>query len=182
MLIVTDLELYKQWESRINTTPLMYMESEAVSSVNPIIFVTLLLILFLLLVAFLYLYWKKLAPSLLQLPTLSKKWAPVWLIITGLLIIPIRSSFSVAPLNTGVVYFHKSKAFPNHAGINPVWNFFKSLTSRGEIRYPQTFYNSDQLDNEFTQLMQPKHSSMDLLSTQTKHTANHSRRLYIENN
>jgi phosphoglycerol transferase MdoB-like AlkP superfamily enzyme len=166
LLIITDLELYKQWGFRINTTPLMYIESEAISSVNPIIFVVLLLILLVLMVVFLYLYWKKLAPSLLLLPTLSKKWAPVWLIITGLLIIPIRSSFSVAPLNTGVVYFHKSKAFPNHAGINPVWNFFKSLTSRGEIRYPQTFYNSDQLDNEFTQMMQPKHASADLLSIQ----------------
>lgn len=166
LLIIADMELYKHWGFRINTTPLMYMEPEAVNSVNPIVLVILLLIFSLLMFLSLYVYWKKLAPSLLTLPALPKKWAPAWLIITGLLIIPIRSSFSVAPLNTGVVYFHKTKAFPNHAGINPVWNFFKSLFSHGENRYPQTFYQSDQLDNEFTQMMQPKSLAVELLSTQ----------------
>lgn len=166
ILIITDIELYKHWGFRINTTPLMYMESEALSSINPVVLIILLLFFFLLMTSFLYLYWKKLAPSLLTLPSLSKKMAPVWFIITGLLIIPIRSSFSVAPLNTGAVYFHKSKAFPNHAGINPVWNFFKSLTSRGEIRYPQNFYESDQLDTVFNQIMKPRHESIKLLSIQ----------------
>lgn len=166
ILIITDIELYNHWGFRINTTPLMYMESEALSSINPMVLVILLLIFFLLMTCFLYLYWKKLAPSLLALPALSKKMAPVWFLITGLLIIPIRSSFSVAPLNTGAVYFHKSKAFPNHAGINPVWNFFKSLTSQGEIRYPQNFYESDQLDTVFNQIMKPRHESIKLLSNQ----------------
>ncbi|MBK7651259.1 MAG: hypothetical protein IPJ20_11735 [Flammeovirgaceae bacterium] len=128
LLIIADIELYKHWGFRINTTPLMYMEPEAVNSVNPIVLVILLLIFSLLMLLSLYVYWKKLAPSLLTLPALPKKWAPAWLIITGLLIIPIRSSFSVAPLNTGVVYFHKTKAFPNHAGINPVWNFLKAYS------------------------------------------------------
>jgi phosphoglycerol transferase MdoB-like AlkP superfamily enzyme len=153
LLVVADLELYKHWGFRINATPLMYLESEAASSVNPAILVLLILLFVCMLMVFLILYWKKLAPQLNQLPELPKKWSPVWLLITAALIIPIRSSFSVAPLNTGVVYFHKSKAFPNHAGINPVWNFFKDVTRKDNLQYANNFYRTSQLDAQFDSLI-----------------------------
>ncbi|MEQ1586373.1 MAG: sulfatase-like hydrolase/transferase [Cyclobacteriaceae bacterium] len=153
LLVVADLELYKHWGFRINATPLMYLESEAASSVNPAILILLVIIFAGLLTAFMLFYWKKLAPQLLSLQELPKKWSPLWLVITAALIIPIRSSFSVAPLNTGVVYFHKSKAFPNHAGINPVWNFFKDVTRKDNLQYPNSFYRPAHLDAQFDSLI-----------------------------
>lgn len=153
LLVVADLELYKHWGFRINATPLMYLESEAASSVNPAILVVLVIIFVVLLIAFMLLYWKVLAPQLSSLPELPKKWSLIWLIITVALIIPIRSSFSVAPLNTGVVYFHKSKAFPNHAGINPVWNFFKDVTRKDNLQYSNSFYQSANLNEQFDSLL-----------------------------
>ncbi|MGE0771805.1 MAG: LTA synthase family protein [Cyclobacteriaceae bacterium] len=65
-------------------------------------------------------------------------------VITACLFIPIRSSFSVAPLNTGVVYFHRTNMFPNHAGINVVWNFFKSLSTANSLQYPSDFFPADE--------------------------------------
>lgn len=153
LLVVADLELYKHWGFRINATPLMYLESEAASSVNPAILVLLVILFVVLLTAFMLLYWKVLAPQLSSLPELPKKWSLIWLIITAALIIPIRSSFSVAPLNTGVVYFHKSKAFPNHAGINPVWNFFKDITRKDNLQYSNSFYQPAYLNEQFDSLM-----------------------------
>ena len=153
LLVVADLELYKHWGFRINATPLMYLESEAASSVNLTILIVLVIIFVVLLIAFMLLYWKVLAPQLSNLPELPKKWSLVWLIITAALIMPIRSSFSVAPLNTGVVYFHKSKAFPNHAGINPIWNFFKDVTRKDNLQYSNDFYRPANLNDQFDSLM-----------------------------
>lgn len=61
--------------------------------------------------------------------------------LTALLFIPIRSSFSVAPLNTGVVFFHKTNAFANHAGINVVWNFFKGVAYYKKLKYPDNLFD-----------------------------------------
>ena len=54
------------------------------------------------------------------------------LVITALLFIPIRGSFTVAPMNTGFVYFHNTKAYANHAAINVIWNFFNSVMRGNE--------------------------------------------------
>jgi phosphoglycerol transferase MdoB-like AlkP superfamily enzyme len=164
LLIVADVELYKHWGFRINSTPLMYLESEAMSSVNPKILLVLVSLFIALLTSFLFIYWRKIAPQLLTFKTLPAKWAPVWLLITGSLIIPIRSSFSVAPLNTGFVYFHKTKAFPNHAGINPVWNFFKSLSGDDNIRYSNNFYKPADLDQQFDSLIQDQSETQKLIT------------------
>jgi phosphoglycerol transferase MdoB-like AlkP superfamily enzyme len=164
IITVADIELYKHWGFRINSTPLMYLESEAMSSVNPAILVLLISIFTTLFALFLFIYWRKIAPQLLTFQKLSIKWALVWLAITAALIIPIRSSFSVAPLNTGFVYFHKTKAFPNHVGINPVWNFFKSLSGDDNHRYANNFYRPSDLDQQFDSLIQPQSETVKLFS------------------
>jgi phosphoglycerol transferase MdoB-like AlkP superfamily enzyme len=161
-ITVADMELYKHWGFRINSTPLMYVGSEAAGSVSPAVLIALVLIFIILFVSFLFLYWKNLAPALKTLHPLEKKWAPVWFILTAALIIPIRSSFSVAPLNTGFVYFHKTKAFPNHAGINPVWNFLRSVTSDKKQKYPENF--AQDYDDDFHTLLTTKGQTTALIS------------------
>ncbi|MGB4293467.1 MAG: hypothetical protein WBJ37_11380, partial [Bacteroidales bacterium] len=47
---------------------------------------------------------------------------PFVLILTGLLIVPVRGGFGVAPLNAGHVYFSEH-LFLNHAALNEVWHF-----------------------------------------------------------
>lgn len=162
LIVVADIELYKHWGFRINSTPLMYIGSEAAGSVSPTVIITLILIFVLLFSSFLLFYWKKLAPSLKTLSTLNKKWAPVWFAFTAALIIPIRSSFSVAPLNTGFVYFHKTKAFPNHAGINPVWNFLRSVTRDERSDYPDNFIK--EYEGDFQTLLHTQGKTSLLLS------------------
>ena len=162
LIVVADIELYKHWGFRINSTPLMYIGSEAVGSVSPSVIISLILIFVALFSSFLLIYWKRLAPSLKTLSPLDKKWAPVWLILTVALIIPIRSSFSVAPLNTGFVYFHKTKAFPNHAGINPVWNFLRSITRDDHSKYPDNFVID--YEDDFQKLIHSEGKTTSLIS------------------
>ncbi len=151
LVVVADIELYKHWGFRINSTPLMYIGSEATSSVSPTVIILLVIIFLLLFSLFLMWYQKGLAPRLKTLAPLEKKWAPVWLALTVALIIPIRSSFSVAPINTGFVYFHKTKAFPNHAGINAVWNFLRSVSRDDQSKYPDNFVQN--YEGDFQRLM-----------------------------
>jgi phosphoglycerol transferase MdoB-like AlkP superfamily enzyme len=162
IIVVADLELYKHWGFRINSTPLMYIGSEAAGTVSPAVLIKLLIIFIALFASFLFFYLKRLAPHLHALSPLDKKWAFVWLILTASLIIPIRSSLSVAPLNTGVVYFHKTKAFPNHAGINPVWNFLRSVTSDNKSKYPENFVK--EYDADFQALINTAGKTTSLIS------------------
>jgi phosphoglycerol transferase MdoB-like AlkP superfamily enzyme len=162
IIVVVDLELYKHWGFRINATPLMYIGSEAAGSISFAIKIVLIILFAFLFVSFLSIYQKRLAPILIALTPLEKKWSVVWLAITVTLIIPIRSSFSVAPLNTGVVYFHKTKAFPNHAGINPVWNFLRSVTRDNHSRYPENF--DKDYETNFQTLVRTKGTTATLLS------------------
>lgn len=48
------------------------------------------------------------------------------LFLGALMIVPIRGSFGVAPINTGVAYFSRHM-YANHAAINPLWNLFYSF-------------------------------------------------------
>jgi phosphoglycerol transferase MdoB-like AlkP superfamily enzyme len=163
VVIVSDLELYKHWGFRINATPLMYLEKEAAGSVDTVILLMLVMI-FVLLVSLFAIYNQKiLNVRLTKLPPMEKRWSFAWLLITGLLLIPIRSSFSVAPLNTGAVYFHKTKSFPNHAGINPVWNFLRSVLHDNSGRYPENFFPA--FRDTFDSLMASGESTQRLVNT-----------------
>ena len=142
IIVVADLELYRHWGFRTDSTPLMYIGSEGAQSVGIPVWMLLMSLLLLLIVPSWYFYWKKIAPLFKDLPEIKAYNAMVMLVVTALLFIPIRSSFSVAPLNTGVVYFHKTNPFANHAGINVVWNFFASVSSDRTHLYPDNFYDS----------------------------------------
>jgi phosphoglycerol transferase MdoB-like AlkP superfamily enzyme len=140
IVVVADLELYRHWGFRMDSTPLMYIGSEGAGSVPASTTIILLLLFIGITVPAWLTYWRKLAPKFAQLPEVRFYKAGLMLFVTGLLFIPIRSSFSVAPLNTGVVYFHKTNAFANHAGINVIWNFFESVADDDQHLYPENFY------------------------------------------
>ena len=164
-VIVADLELYKHWGFRMDTTPLMYARAEGVASVNSNSLIVLVTIFTVLLASFLWIYFRKIANGFLHLPLVHYSWAMAMFLITGALIIPIRSGFGVAPLNTGVVYFHKTKVFPNHAGINAVWNFLLSVVSNKSHRYPKDFYDPVEAETLLTEMENSAIDSVSFLNT-----------------
>jgi len=144
IIVVADLELYRHWGFRMDSTPLMYIGSEGAQSVSVMVTLVLLGLLLSLIVGGWLFYIKLIAPKFRELPPVKPYNAIIMLVATGMLFIPIRSSFSVAPLNTGVVYFHKTVPFANHAGINVVWNFFESVADDHRHMYPDNFYDAGQ--------------------------------------
>lgn len=165
LILVADLELYRHWGFRIDTTPLLYTGSEGIGSAS-IVRLMLLLVLFMMLtyglhVAFRKLIWK-------ELDFTGGRWKQsLWMFgCVALLFIPIRSSIRVAPLNTGVVYFHKTNPYPNHAGINAVWNFFKAVVSDNSFRYPTNLIDANSAEENFTAMMANADSTTQILNNE----------------
>jgi len=142
-IVMVDLELYRHWGFRMNTTPLMYVGSEAVGSVSPTVMIELLLVLALLFGGAVWAYMKLVAPAGKSFPEVPKRNAVAFLVLAVLMILPIRGSFSVAPMNSGFVYFHKTKMYANHAAVNVVWNFLYSLEKISTTVYPEDFFPHD---------------------------------------
>jgi phosphoglycerol transferase MdoB-like AlkP superfamily enzyme len=152
IITIIDLELYRHWGFRINTTPFLYIGPEAAGSVDSIVVIKLLLILISLFSGALFIYMKFLAPRIARLHPSGKRTFIVMMIASGLMFPLIRGSVTVAPMNTGFVYFHKTKTFANHAAINVVWNFLYSLQKSASHNYPEDFYDKTLAAKYFSEL------------------------------
>jgi phosphoglycerol transferase MdoB-like AlkP superfamily enzyme len=154
IVVVIDLELYRHWGFRLDMSPFIYLTkagAEAVGSVQILTALKLLVIFIIVVFASIYFYQIIIARRLKNLtPVRDKRYVIVALAITGLFIIPIRGSFTVAPMNSGFVYFHKTKTFANHAAINVVWNFLYALQRSGKkSSYPEDFYDKRLAEKQF---------------------------------
>lgn len=74
------------------------------------------------------------------------------LFIGGLMIIPIRGGFGIAPLNTGRAFFCDN-LFANHTALNPVWNFMYSMKRLKEANTTYKFMDDEQAEQRFAELM-----------------------------
>ncbi|MDR1865866.1 MAG: LTA synthase family protein [Bacteroidales bacterium] len=135
LTVVGDMELYRHWGFRMDATPLAYLKTpkEAFASVSfprTVFLLTLCL-------AMTYALWA--VYGRITRATLRKSGAagfvavPVFLFACALMILPVRGSLGVAPMNVGFVYHHPDNVFANHAAINAVWNVGKSLMETGKI-------------------------------------------------
>lgn len=161
LIATIDIELYRHWGFRLNTAPLFYVESagaEALGSVALAVVFKLLLILAALSTAFIFFYDRLLAPGIASLAGISRKGAAFLLLVAGAMIIPIRGSFTVAPMNTGFVYFHKTKPYANHAAINVVWNFLYFLHKGTSQKYSDNLVPRGLAERYFHELYPPPDS------------------------
>ncbi|HOX81649.1 MAG TPA: sulfatase-like hydrolase/transferase [Chryseolinea sp.] len=165
VIVIIDMELYRHWGFRMNTTPLFYMGSEAIGSIDVWVATKTLVIGIILFVLLSWLYFKLITPQLKNLRATEKKVAFILLPVTVLMFLFIRGSVSVAPMNTGFVYFHKTKMYANHAAINVVWNFFKSLSRTSHIEYPENFFDKSLTEKYFNELHPKQDSGFSILNT-----------------
>lgn len=138
LIATVDFELYRHWGFRLNTAPLFYVQSAggaALGSVALAVVFKLLLISAAVIALFLFAYDRLVAPRVSALTTGRRRGFVALLLVTALMFLPIRGSFTVAPMNTGFVYFHKTKTYANHAAINVIWNFLYNLSSDTNLKY-----------------------------------------------
>jgi len=131
LIIITDLELYRNWGYRMDATPLLYITKPKEAMASTELWLEIVLFIFVLVYIFLgwFVYTRKIKPHVQSIEK-GKILTPLFLLIlTGSMILPVRGSLGIAPMNTGMVYFSEHK-FANHAAVNVVWNVMNSLVYR----------------------------------------------------
>lgn len=130
-IITIDLELFRTWGFRIDSTPLKYLKNPsemwASSAASPFHVLIPLLIALL----FYSLFTNRQIFKLKYNFSTKNSWTTFFVILFlwASLIIPIRGGFQLAPINQSSVYFSKNN-FANLAAINPVYNFFHSISKK----------------------------------------------------
>ncbi len=152
---VVDMDLYSYWGFRLDITPLLYLKTpgEALASVGFLEIVLFLLLLAVLFAGFYRLYRKGVRPGVIRT---DREWwliAPSFLLMTGLLVIPARGGFGIAPMNVGSVYFSPVR-FANHSAINVLWNTLYSVTERKKLSENHHFMDDDRARQIVDSLMQ----------------------------
>jgi len=136
LLIITDVESYKAWGTRIDSTPLKFLSTpkEAWASINHLPIVLIIIGLIVICLLLFWLFRKIISRSIILLGNNKYRFVQALLILvfTGSLIIPIRGGFQLSPLNQSSVYFCNSQ-YANSAAINPSWNFVFSAIQRGQL-------------------------------------------------
>ena len=134
--MITDVESFKAWGTRIDSTPLKFLSSpkEAWASISHL---PLLLIFIGFILIYILLFWlfrKTISRSivLLQNNRYRLVQALFALLFTAALIIPIRGGFQLSPLNQSSVYFCNSQ-YANNAAVNASWNFMFSVIQMNQV-------------------------------------------------
>jgi phosphoglycerol transferase MdoB-like AlkP superfamily enzyme len=166
-LIIADLAIYREWGFRLDATPLIYLNNirDAFASTPLWQILLLLCIVSILTGLFIVIFNKTIKTE--NIITVKREWIviPIFILITGSLIIPIRGGFGTAPINTGSVYFHQ-EPFMNHAALNLPWNVLYSVTKTKVMVNPYQFDPQKKSDDIISDYCQSGVTSEYLLNTE----------------
>lgn len=166
-IVVLDAELYVHWGFRLDATPILYFGKEAASSGDLWKSIVLLLGWLIFTVGTSHLTYRFFKSRIEGLEVISWKAFPALLAATVFLILPIRGSLGVAPMNTGFVYFHPHNLFANHSAVNVVWNFGYAVQKMNRLRYNDNFFDREETERLYAQMFPPFDSTAYLLNTKT---------------
>jgi phosphoglycerol transferase MdoB-like AlkP superfamily enzyme len=171
LLVIADLEVYKQWLFRIDVTPLKYLSSprEAWASISHLP-VFLIIVILVIVYSLLFFGSQRLITKNIYLLHKPAKWAISLLSIVlfiGLLGIAIRGGFQLAPINQSSVYFSTNN-FANHAAINAPWNFLHSVMNQsGREKNPYIYMEDEQAQSTVDSLFIATNVITNVLNTKT---------------
>jgi len=83
----------------------------------------------------------------------------------ALLIVPVRGSFGVAPINTGVAYF-SSHRFANQVALNPAWKLAYSMKRMDATKVAYRYMDDEKAEMIFEELMHESGQYPQLLTTE----------------
>lgn len=164
-IVVLDAELYVHWGFRLDATPILYFGKEAASSGDFWKSVFLVLLWLAVSVVCSITTYRLYKPKFEKLAKAAWPSLPVLLAATVFMILPIRGSLGVAPMNTGFVYFQKDNLYANHAAVNVVWNFGYAVQKMNKLRYPDNFFDKDKTNEYFARMFPPFGATRYVLNT-----------------
>ncbi|QNM86874.1 sulfatase-like hydrolase/transferase [Polaribacter pectinis] len=142
LLLIIDASLYQSWGVRLDTSLLPYLNTPElmVASVSTFQMISGIIFWGFISYVFIKLFSKIITKKLNNVNTANWIQAPIFLIITAALIIPVRGGLQTIPVNQSNVYF-SDKMFANHAAINFIWNFSNTLTHKTDGKNPYKYFD-----------------------------------------
>lgn len=157
-LLLGDANLFRYWGGHINSEAIAFLNTPEIilNSLHWLEIFLFFVVWIVISVLFLFGFKHLIIPKRVKNDVFSRKQTVVKMIITmfigALMIIPIRGSFSVAPINTGVAYFSKY-LFANNAAINPLWNLAYSLKRSDVSQQEYSLMEEDKAQELFSRMM-----------------------------
>ncbi|MHB0756468.1 LTA synthase family protein [Polaribacter sp. M15] len=142
LLLLIDAGLYQAWGVRLDTSLLTYLNTPElmIASTSAFQLISGLLGWFFIFSIFIVLFNKFYFKNYKNIKSGTWLEVPFFLLLTAVLIIPIRGGLQTIPVNQSNVYF-SNKMFANHAAINFVWNFFNTLTHKTDGTNPYVYFD-----------------------------------------
>lgn len=165
-VVIVDLELFSNWGYHIDVTPLFYLKTpKAAMASTPLSLVIALSMLMITSVAGAFYLFKQWIVNKLCYGRSSYREIPLYILIGGVMILPIRGGLNVAPMNSSFVFFHPTSIFANQCAVNPVWNFIYEVTHINKQSNSYSYMNEKQADETVEDIRQSKNAEMRFLST-----------------
>jgi len=154
LVVTVDLELFRNWGYHLDTMPLMYLKTpkEAMASTPAGLIVALLALMGGLIVGAWIVFRYRVLPAL-KAGGQNYRSIPLFLLIGGCMILPIRGGVNVAPLNISFVYFHPRNMYANQAAVNPVWNFIYELMHISKHKKQYVFMPEEEAERIVSEAM-----------------------------
>ncbi|WGH76557.1 sulfatase-like hydrolase/transferase [Tenacibaculum tangerinum] len=148
LLMLIDISLYNFWGVRIDATVLNYINTPKamLASISTLQLVVGIFVWIVISLVAIFYFNKILNKALNKLNKGKLIEVPVFLLLIGGLIIPMRGGFANIPINQSNVYFSKNM-FANHAAVNFIWNFTNTISHRTDGKNPYIHYKKDLAKN-----------------------------------
>ena len=154
-----NVALYEYWGFPLDNTPLLYLKTSPADAFASLTLWQILLNIVELAVLFGLMYWtfefvveprKVFVGNGRMLRNSIEKISEtlVLLLLTAILIVPIRGGFGTGTNHTGSVYFSSNMRL-NHAAVNPVFSFVESVTHSQDIGSQFRFMEESKADSLF---------------------------------
>ena len=142
-----DIQAFKVWGYHLDGAVIDYLKTpkEAFASASAGVWISSIAI-FLVLVAALYFLFEKFVLPKNEFG--NKAWwqSLIYLVLGGVLIIPVRGGFNLSPMNVSFAYFSNKFPFANQAAVNSVWNFIWEALHHNERKASFHFMDQSEAD------------------------------------
>lgn len=167
-IVLGDFQVFNVWGYHIDSSVIGYIKTpkEAFASGSTSVILLSALCLFVFTALFYFGFNRRVGNSLSKD---TRKWwhSFIFLLFGGLMIIPIRGGFNVAPMNSGFVYFSTQHPFANEAAVNSVWNFLYEAAHYNKRKSSFYFMEQSLADTILNNIYHTSGNQKTILNTST---------------
>jgi len=171
LIVVIDLQVFNTWGYRLDATPLKYLKSpvEAWASVSSSPLIQLFVSFIVLLIIASNIVYRIITKNIDNWNYIGHlPFMPLAIFCLFFLILPIRGSLGISPMNQSTVYFSNNN-FANIAAVNAPWNFMSSIVNGTFDKVnPYTYLPKETLTNAINSLFEESGKTQILVDKKDK--------------